>query len=59
MSGFWALPAQKGLLLPPSVGALFERAFRCADDDTKGRPTPVEWVQELDALSQALVLAIE
>src|SRR3954465_7619169 len=36
--------------LPPSVATLFERAFRCADGDTKGRPTPVEWVQELDAL---------
>jgi DNA-binding helix-hairpin-helix protein with protein kinase domain len=36
--------------LPPSVGQLFERAFRCAEGDTKTRPTPLEWVQELDAL---------
>jgi DNA-binding helix-hairpin-helix protein with protein kinase domain len=36
--------------LPPSVGALFERAFRSGESDTKGRPTPAEWVQELDAL---------
>src|SRR4051794_37896722 len=36
--------------LPPSVGNLFERAFRMADGDPKGRPTAFEWVQELDAL---------
>src|SRR3954462_6779946 len=36
--------------LPPSVATLFERAFRCGEGDAKGRPTPVEWVQELDAL---------
>lgn len=36
--------------LPPSTGALFERAFRSVEGDAKGRPTAVEWVQELDAL---------
>jgi DNA-binding helix-hairpin-helix protein with protein kinase domain len=36
--------------LPPNVGNLFERAFRCAEKDTRTRPTPLEWVQELDAL---------
>jgi DNA-binding helix-hairpin-helix protein with protein kinase domain len=36
--------------LPPSVGNLFERAFRSAEGDTNKRPTPLEWVQELEAL---------
>jgi DNA-binding helix-hairpin-helix protein with protein kinase domain len=36
--------------LPPSVGALFERAFRSVEGDAKGRPAPAEWVQELEAL---------
>jgi DNA-binding helix-hairpin-helix protein with protein kinase domain len=36
--------------LPANVGNLFERAFRCSGSDTKTRPTPLEWVHELDAL---------
>src|SRR4051794_24255972 len=36
--------------LPPNVGNLFERAFRTTESDAKGRPTPLEWVQELEAL---------
>ena len=36
--------------LPASVGTLFERAFRSTEGDAQGRPTPIEWVQELEAL---------
>ncbi len=36
--------------LPPSLADLFERAFRSREGDTPGRPTPLEWVQELDVL---------
>ncbi len=36
--------------LPAGVGALFERAFRSPEGDANGRPTPIEWVQELDLL---------
>jgi DNA-binding helix-hairpin-helix protein with protein kinase domain len=36
--------------LPASVGNLFERAFRSAEGDTNSRPTPLEWVQELEGL---------
>lgn len=36
--------------LPPGVGELFERAFRNTNGERNGRPTPVEWVLELDDL---------
>ncbi len=35
--------------LPAGVGNLFEAAFRSQGDDN-GRPTPLEWVQELEGL---------
>ncbi|HVT29024.1 MAG TPA: hypothetical protein VHE81_13495 [Lacipirellulaceae bacterium] len=36
--------------MPPSLAELFERAFRCGESDTDGRPLPSQWVQELDTL---------
>jgi DNA-binding helix-hairpin-helix protein with protein kinase domain len=36
--------------LPPSVGELFESAFRT---DGRPRPTPKQWIEQLDALLQA------
>jgi DNA-binding helix-hairpin-helix protein with protein kinase domain len=36
--------------LPPGVGELFERAFRSTNGSGSERPTPLQWVQELDAL---------
>ncbi|HEX3598889.1 MAG TPA: hypothetical protein VHU84_02030 [Lacipirellulaceae bacterium] len=35
--------------LPPSIGNLFEAAFRSNGDDN-ARPTPMQWVQELEGL---------
>ena len=36
--------------LPPGVAELFEQAFRGRDGDVDSRPTPVEWVEQLEAL---------
>ena len=36
--------------LPPTVANFFERAFRSTEDKTGDRPTPLEWVQELELL---------
>ncbi len=36
--------------LPASLADLFERAFRYDEGDANGRPAPLQWVQELDAL---------
>ena len=36
--------------LPPSVAELFELAFRGRDGDLDSRPTPVEWVAQLELL---------
>ncbi len=35
--------------LPPNIGALFEAAFRSNGNDN-ARPTPLQWVQELEGL---------
>ena len=35
--------------LPPNIGALFEAAFRSNGQDN-ARPTPLQWVQELEGL---------
>ena len=36
--------------LPSGVAELFERAFRGHDGDIESRPSPVEWVEQLEAL---------
>src|SRR4051812_9290265 len=35
--------------LPPNIGGLFEAAFR-SNGDANARPTPLQWVQELEGL---------
>ena len=36
--------------LPPELGELFELAFRGRDGNLDSRPTPVQWVEQLEAL---------
>lgn len=36
--------------LPPSTGELFERAFRSDDENGELRPTPEEWVRDLESI---------
>jgi len=36
--------------LPREIGELFEAAFRCTDPNGETRPTPQQWVQQLESL---------